>query len=130
MADYKIPKNIAGIMVLDVSCTAHYLLKKIFQNYPSLQEQKNCRKCNYDETIPHPIINAHLPTENLNFMLDILKSSYEENKLTCTNCKQTVTKTVIASEHLIIEPILPTNIKKFNNDGSVKLNEIPSIQYT
>jgi len=127
MADYKIPKNVGGIMVLDASCTAHYLLNKLFQNYPSLQEQKYCRKCNFDETISHPIINAYLPTENLNFMLDILKSSYEENKFTCTNCKQTVTKTLIASEHLIIEPILPTNIKKFNNDASVKLSEIPSI---
>jgi len=91
MADYKIPKNFGGITVLDASCTAHYLLKKLFQNYPSLQEKKICRKCNYDETISHPIINAHLPTDNLNFMLDILKSSYEENKVICTNCQQIVT---------------------------------------
>jgi len=28
MADYKIPKTFGGIMVLDASCTAHYLLKK------------------------------------------------------------------------------------------------------
>jgi len=74
MTDYKIPKNFGGIMVLDASCTTHYLLKELFQNYPSLQEQKKCRKCNYDETISHPVINAHLPTENLNFMLDTLKS--------------------------------------------------------
>jgi len=80
-----------------------------------------------DETISHPIINVHLSTENLNFMLDLLKSSYEENKITFTNYKQTVTKTEIASEHLIIEPILPTSIKKFNNDASVKLSAIPSI---
>lgn len=65
-------------------------------------------------------------------MLDILISSYEENKLVCTNyqyCKQTVTKTVIFSEHLIIESILPTNINKFNNGASVKLSKIPSILY-
>lgn len=28
MADYKIPKHFGDIMVLDASCTAHYLLKK------------------------------------------------------------------------------------------------------
>ncbi|CAI6374481.1 unnamed protein product [Macrosiphum euphorbiae] len=126
MADYKIPKNFGGIMVLDASCTAHYLLKELFQNYPSLKEQKKCIKCNYDETISYPIIHAHLPTENLNFMLDILKSSYKENNLTCTNCNEILIKTVIASEHLIIEPILPTNTKKFNNNASLKLSEIPS----
>lgn len=60
-------------------------------------------------------------------MLDILKSSYEENEVICTNCKQTVTKKIIAGEHLIIEPIIPTNIMKLNYHVSVKLNEIPSI---
>lgn len=83
------------------------------------------KKCNYDEKISHLIINANLTTENLNFILDILKSSYDENEH--ANCRRNVTKTIIAGEHLIIEPILPMNMKTLNYNDSVKLIEIPSV---
>jgi hypothetical protein len=39
----------------------------------------HCEECNYKKIKFHTIINAHLPTNNLNFILDIIKSTYEDN---------------------------------------------------
>lgn len=117
-----------GLTVLDSSCTANYLLQKLFEKYPSYMEERECLDCGCKQTRSCTTLIANLPTENIHYLTDVLKMELEYDKK-CTKCRTIIKTNITPGNHLFIEPVLSTiefGKRNFNFDLPVILKDIPT----
>lgn len=129
MSKNKLLKETAnGLVILDSSCTANLLLTKLFEKYPSYTEEKKCLTCHHIQEKSFTTITANLPTENIHFLIDILKNMFEEDRK-CTLCYSNIKPNYSLGSHLFIEPIIQTiqfGKKKINFEAPIVLKDIPA----
>jgi len=94
-----------GLTILDSACTAHHMLKKLFEKYPSYTEVRECLTCSYIQTKVSITITANLPTESINFMQDVLKGGYEEQRK-CIQCASSIQPIYTSGSYILIEPVI------------------------
>lgn len=62
------------ITVINSACTAHFMLSKIFENFPLITEEKKFKNCLTSDTRNQICVLVNLPTEDLLFLTDVLET--------------------------------------------------------
>ncbi|KAL5234481.1 hypothetical protein ACI65C_001891 [Semiaphis heraclei] len=117
-----------GLIILNSACTANHMFQKLFEKYPSYTEVKECSTCSYYQKKLFITITANLPTESIDFMQDVLKSTFEENRK-CIQCASSIKPRYTSGSHLLIEPVtskVQYGQNKTQFDLPVVLNDIPT----
>lgn len=114
---------------INCATTANYIIGKLFEQHPSYKEVTKCSNCNEHVERSYITITANLPTDDLQFLENIIKEKLTNSKMNCENCKSKTRNKIIQSGKLLfIEPIPPntkTRKEENNFDLSVVLDNIP-----
>jgi hypothetical protein len=114
------------ITVINLACTAQYMVNKIFETFPSISEEKKCNNCLTSDTRNQIYVLVNLPTEDLLFLKDVLET-YGMDQILCKNCNLVLDRKVEFKEHLIIELAVPmTKDRRATNhlDLNIKLKDV------
>lgn len=118
-----------GLIILDSACTANFMYQKLFEKYPSYEEEKICLFCSHNQTRSFITITVNLPTKSINFLQDVLKSTFEADKK-CIQCDSSIRPKYKFGNYILIEPIMIETIKVGQNkthfDLPVVLKDIPT----
>lgn len=117
------------LTVINAACTAQFMIKKIFADFPSIVATMVCPDCTNKLLREEIIVTVNLPTDDLIFLQDIMEN-YSYAQSYCTNCDTSMTQALEIKEHLIIEPVVPlTQQRKLNKhlELSTQLKDIPTI---
>lgn len=117
------------LTVINAACTAQFMIKKIFADFPSIVATMVCPDCTNTFLREEIIVTVNLPTDDLIFLEDIMEN-YNYAPSYCTNWDTSMTQALEIKEHLIIEPVVPlTQQRKLNKhlELSTQLKDIPTI---
>lgn len=93
-----------GLVHLDCACTANYLFQCLFINFPSFKEHIKCNSCNYEKKTESKSIIANLPTNTIDFLLDVLYDRFSIEIKKCEACGMgTTERNFTFGNHLFVE---------------------------
>lgn len=114
---------------INCASTSHFIIKKLFQNWPSYEQNASCLSCSTINTRCSSTLLANLPTNTLDFLEDVVNQYLEPRQLDCTSCNlKTSSEPIILKQQLIIETVASFSnpINKSNFEISVPLENIPT----
>ncbi len=123
-------QEIGDTIVIDVSCTATFLIEHLFRGQPSFQEHKECEICQNVVTRDHMTMLVNLHTPNLTSLEQSVNIVFTDF-VQCKECAKKqlvvhVSRTINLRNYLIIELVLPrSRVELFANEIQVPLNDIP-----
>ncbi len=118
-------RNVGHCIDINAAGTVVFLVEKLFHNHPSYEDTKICDKCSTQSTRAYLTATANLPTNDLNFLQDVIISVLED-PTQCRKCKEVVTRVIEVHEHIFMELIPPDYDGNFLiPDVVVILKDIP-----
>lgn len=105
------------------------MLRKIYETFPSITEENACTNCLTSDTRHQIYMLANLPTDDLLFLSDVLKT-YNIDQILCKNFDLVFERKVVFNEHLIVEPVVPMTKKRIAANNlylNIKLNDVNKI---